>query len=40
MVHFDEMVRSLELREVLLRFLETQLHPLLKRSFGLDMDQV
>ena len=39
MVQYDEMVRALELREVLLRFLENSLHPVLIKTVGIDMDQ-
>ena len=38
MVQFEEMIKSLELREVLLKFLEQHLHPMLLNNFGLDMD--
>ena len=40
MVQFEEMIKALELREELLRFLEQTWHPFLIQTFGIDMDQI
>ena len=40
MVSFDEMIRSLDLKNVLLRFLTNVAHPFLKKNFEIDMDEV
>ena len=40
MVQFDEIFKSLELREVLLKFMEQKFHPWLIKTFSLDMDSL
>ena len=40
MVSFEEMIRALDLKNVLLRFLTNSLHPFLKKTFKIDMDEV
>jgi len=39
MVSFEEMIKSLELRDVLIKFL-TRSHKSIKKSTGFDMDQM
>ena len=40
MVSFEEMIRALDLKNVLLKFLTKVAHPTLKKNFKIDMDEV
>ena len=40
MVSFEEMIRALDLKNVLLRFLMKVAHPFLKKNFKIDMDEL
>ena len=40
MVSFEEMIRALDLRNVLLKFLMNVAHPFLRKNFKIDMDEV
>ena len=40
MVSFEEMIRALDLKNVLLKFLTNVAHPFLKKTYKIDMDDV